>query len=254
MHCPVIFHFLHLSRYKRKRLVEERIPFIVEDGQMYLPFIALDFNHADAQGNIDYSGLFSPATQLIYLYFLYHESLEADIQTITDVLRFSAITASRALSELYGKNLLLCCKSGKTGRMKVYQRIPDSNYYIKGKNWLRTPVIKTVFMPKDTQVLNYPQSGLEALATLTMLNPPTHPVRAISKAEYQKIKGLEIKAADEIMDRDIVELQVWCYDPNLLGAGVCVDIVSMIQSIKVQDERIEIAINELLREESWYTA
>ncbi len=34
----ILIFYKEISRFRRKTLIENRIPFVIEDGQMYLPF------------------------------------------------------------------------------------------------------------------------------------------------------------------------------------------------------------------------
>ena len=80
------------------------------------------------------------------------------------------MTASRALNDLYDANLLIYEIGGKTGRSKEYRRISDPEYFEKGRRFIKSPVKKVVYVksaPAGTLV-----AGLEALAELSMINPP----------------------------------------------------------------------------------
>src|SRR5690554_1511426 len=39
---PSVLLYKQISRFRRKSLIENRISFVIEDGQMYLPFLGLD--------------------------------------------------------------------------------------------------------------------------------------------------------------------------------------------------------------------
>ena len=87
-----------------------------------------------------------------------------------------------------------------------------------------------------------------------MINPPGYKVRAIY-ASALNIKDLEvIKNIDDIEDEKMLELEVWEYNPKLFTNKGVVDKVSLYSSLKNKnDERIEQALEEALRDESWYT-
>ncbi|MCF8020028.1 MAG: plasmid pRiA4b ORF-3 family protein [Vallitaleaceae bacterium] len=40
--CQIVLLYKDITRYRRKSLIENRIAFVIEDGQMYLPFLGLD--------------------------------------------------------------------------------------------------------------------------------------------------------------------------------------------------------------------
>jgi hypothetical protein len=87
-----------------------------------------------------------------------------------------------------------------------------------------------------------------------MINPPKYKVRAIY-TEDLKLNDLEIiENIDIIKDENLVEIQIWEYNPRIFTKKSIVDIVSLYASLKEEnDERIEQALEEVLRGEKWYT-
>ncbi len=247
---PVVLFYKEMTRYRRKSLIENRISFVIEDGQMYLPFLGLDLKKAPEQVGKEVKQ-FTTSAQLAYLYFLYHANEVVNMTEFADKMGFTKMTASRALNDLYHAKLITYTVGGKTGRSKEYKRIPDPEYFTKGRNYLKSPVRKTVYtktVPKDAL-----SAGLEALAELSMINPPDHPVRAIGEEEYKK-QGIQIiKNRDLIKDAKLVELQLWEYDPKQFSDGNHVDLLSLYASLKEEtDERIEQALGKALRDKPWY--
>ena len=41
-----VLFYKEITRYRRKSLIENKIAFVIEDGQMYLPFLGLDLKKA----------------------------------------------------------------------------------------------------------------------------------------------------------------------------------------------------------------
>ena len=94
----------------------------------------------------------------------------SDKSLFAEKLGLTVMTASRALNDLYDANLLIYEIGGKTGRSKEYRRISDPEYFEKGRRFIKSPVKKVVYVksaPAGTLV-----AGLEALAELSMINPP----------------------------------------------------------------------------------
>jgi hypothetical protein len=165
------------------------------------------------------------------------------------------MTASRVLNDLYSLGLLNYDISGKTGRSKKYSRIDDIEYYDIGSKYLRNPINKVVYLDKVAynMVNNLPVAGLEALSMLSMLNPPTRPVRAISKKKIRDLENYIVTNKDKIADMNLMELQIWDYDPMLLAKNNTVDLVSLAMSLGITtDERVEQAKEESMKGESWY--
>ncbi len=157
------------------------------------------------------------------------------------------MTASRSLNALYAARLLTYEVGGKTGRTKEYRRIGEREYFALGKVMLRSPIKRVV------HVINAPDNafvaGLEALAELSSFNPPGYKARAI----YEDYYGEFVTNEDQIKDENLVELQVWEYDPKLFTKGHIVDPVSLYASLQEeQKERIEQALEEVIRGKKCY--
>lgn len=248
----IVLLFKAITRYRRKSLIENRIPFIIEDGQIYLPFIGLDLKKAPEEVQTEVKQ-FSASAQLVYLYFLYHKNDVVNMTEFSERMGLSKMTASRALNDLYHANLITYEIGGQTGRSKKYKRIPDPEYYLKGRACLRNPVNKIVFtnaVPPGSLT-----AGVDALARLSMLNGPGHPVKVISREEYNKQKIEIITNMDLIKDTYLIELEIWDYDPKHLSDKDNVDLLSLYASLaEVKDERIEQVLSEVLQDEPWYMA
>ena len=86
-----------------------------------------------------------------------------------------------------------------------------------------------------------------------MINPPGHKVRAIYSADVNKNNLEIVNNKDIIRDNELVELQIWGYDPKIFTDKKIVDVASLYASLKEEnDERIEQALEEVLREKKWY--
>ncbi|MDD4049219.1 MAG: hypothetical protein PHI90_10505, partial [Clostridia bacterium] len=67
----VVFVYKTISRFRKQSLIEHRIPFIVRDKQMFLPFLGLDLKAVKDKPKEEIK-TFSDSAQLTFLYFLYH--------------------------------------------------------------------------------------------------------------------------------------------------------------------------------------
>jgi DNA-binding MarR family transcriptional regulator len=248
----IILYYNAITRYRRKSLIENRIPFIVEDGQMYMPFLGLDLKKASPQYIEKEIKTFSTSTQLAYLYFLYNKDEVINATGFADKMGFTLMTASRALNALYSAKLLIYEVGGKTSRSKDYRRIQNPEYFQKGHEFIKSPIKKLIYVKRPPEGALI--AGLDALAELSMMNSPGHPIRAISSEELNKQELEIIQNKDIIKDEKLVELEVWDYDPRLFSDKKHVDLMSLYASLKGEnDERVEQALEEILRGETWYT-
>ena len=247
----IVLYYKGITRYRRKSLIENNISFVIKDGQIFLPFLGMHLKKMEDSAEKEIRN-FTPSAQIAYLYFLYNKETLVNTTDFSEILGWTLMTASRALNDLYNAKLLTYEIGGKTARSKEYSRISDPDYFKIGSTLLNSPV-KRVLYVKETPKESY-VAGLEALADLSMLNPPSYKIRAIDE-EYLKSKDLEtIKNEDIIKDEKLVELQVWQYNPKIFTKKDIVDKVSLYASLKEEeDERIEQALEEALRGEIWYT-
>lgn len=247
----IVLLYKDITRYRRKSLIENRIAFVIEDGQMYLPFLGLDLKKVQEDIREETKGFTTPA-QIAYLYFLYHKEEVVNTTDFGKKLGFNKMTASRALNDLYHANLITCEIGGMTGRSKEYKRIPDPDYFFRGRDFLKTPVRKIIYT--KTRPLGALTAGMEALAELSMINPPGHPIMAIDRNKLNREQIEVINNKDLIKDTRPVELELWDYDPGLFTNSGHVDLLSLYASLKEEtDERVEQALEEILRGEPWYT-
>lgn len=247
----IVLFYKEISRYRRKSLMQNRMAFVIEDGQMYLPFLGLDLKKVKEQVDKKFKHFTTPA-QIAYLYFLYHKDEVVNMTEFAQKFGFNKMTASRALNDLYHANLIIYEVGGKTGRSKDYKRIQDPDYFLNGRLHLKTPVKETIYV--KTKPLSALTAGLDALACISMINPPGHLVMAIDRKQLKSETIEIVKNKDFIKDTQLVELQLWDYDPKLFSDNNYVDLLSLYVSLEDDsDERIEQALEKVLLGELWYT-
>jgi hypothetical protein len=248
---PVVLFYREITRYRKRSLIAKRISFLIENGQMYMPFLALDLKNNIEWGESEVKP-FSSCAQLAYMLFLYNEDKIINVTEFSEITGLSLMTASRALKELYRSRLLTYEIGGATGRSKKYRRIPDPEYFRMGREYLKSPVTRVVYMKKAPPEAM--AAGTDALAQMTMLNPPGYPVRAIGKDSFDKLETEIITNPDLIEDLRPPQIEIWDYDPGLFSEKGRVDLLSLYVSLRDEkDERIGQALRNALRTQTWYT-
>lgn len=240
-----ILWFAGLRSVQRNKLVMDRIPFVVPGLQMYLPFLYLNFKEQVVvqRPSVD---LFTVAMQCVYLHLLLHPREYVSASKISMELHLSVMTATRALRDL--EMLKLVTPQGSATRKK-YQRIEKRLYWEKGLSRLITPVMRKVYTRRLPTGLKWYISGESALAQLSMLNEPPHPVYAIYKKNLPIVNEEDILLMDELDDVDYQILEIWKYDPAMFSKKEIVDLFSLFASLqKVDEPRQEIEMNTLLEE------
>lgn len=239
---PVVLQLNSVSFYRRKSLIENRIPFMT-DKQVYLPFIGtfLTNERKDKKEKID---KFVFSTQQLVLLYLYTNESKLYISDATKILPFTAMTLSRAVRQLESTELFNITKDGvnkviesKYEKYELFNRI---------KGYLSNPVCIKGYIEKEKITKNMILAGESALSEYTMLNSGRIITYAVNEKDFDK--SLLI---DELIDPlKQVQLELWKYDPKFFSDGEVADKLSVALSfMEDKDERIEEAVDELIEKE-----
>lgn len=244
----VVFAFKNLSRYKRKQLLEKRLPFIYGDKQIYLPFIYLDIQEIEKEKNYVKRDKFTPQVQMICLYCIYQNKEMITQKDVTNQLDLPVMNVSRAFALLENLNILTVSKGGKTGKVKYYHIDDKKEIYQKAKPYLQSPVKGTKYIKKMPE--NAILSGISALADISMLNDNKIATIAVTDKEWQEIEDKEI-TREEALDGGFA-VHVFQYDFHKLLLNGRMDPLSMILSIMDRDERVDMEIVSVMEAYEWY--
>lgn len=236
-----------ISSYTRRRLIENHIPFAIPYNQMYLPDMGIDFREHFLKERTHIK-ILSPATQAVIIYALTHNKPTSTPSELANELQYTSMTMTRALDELESLGIGEISHQGKERRWSV--RETRKALWEKIKPFMCNPVKKRVWLRQNSKSREIIEkgfvSGLTALARLTMLNQPLHPVYAIDMKDWKK-SGIEELPSVEGAD---VQLELWSYNPKLLTKGDMVDPFSLYLSLQDnKDERIEAALEKLIEKE-----
>lgn len=252
MKMPSALLFEDVTPYKVKKMINERVAFISEENQMYLPFMAIHLKKQN-QNKIEKSNIdkFSPGTQMVFLYILYSNNQEFEMEDMSEKLNVSLMTTVRAMKDLKNIGVINYLVAGKTGRKKVFKPINKKEYYKIGRKYLVNPVKKIKYvneLPLDIKIY---KSGLTALSQRTNLAEPAQKVYAVNSCVEEKIRNFEVSA--EIAEEEkLTKVQILKYDISSFTETEYVDPVTLIYGIDDMDERIEMALEELYGDEKWF--
>lgn len=239
---PVVLVPEKLTYRQKEYLLRDHIPFIVEGKQIYLPFMAVYLQErGDAEKHESKKIL--PSAQVLLLYYIYHGCGELLTSEASRELSFTPTSIYRATGQLEETGLV---HTEKRGVQKViYSDKSPEELFSASKDYLLSPVKRTIYVPKSMIRNNLLMSGYSALSEYTMLNPSAVvTVAADSVAAWEKAASNRLQNADEEY-----EVELWRYDPKRLADGECVDRLSLALSFPDDnDERTEEAVDEMLDE------
>lgn len=246
------FGFKNISSYMIKKLLKDKIAFIVEDNQLSIPFLALKIKMALHEKRIINSiERFTPLNQLVYLYLLYSEEKVFSINDLSNKLNISVMSILRAMNNFEKLGLVYSDIGGATNRKKLFYKIEQEKFYEVGKRYLNNPVKKLLFVSNIPENLRIFKSDLTALSKKTMLAETKRKIYAI----YQNEEILKSYLVSEEIanENNFPIIQIMKYDISFLTKDDCVDPITLIEGLKDNDERIEMAISELMEGYKWFT-
>lgn len=237
---PVVLILEQLAYRQKEYLLREKIPFIVNGKQVYLPFMAIYLQERGDAEKIDKKELLS-ASQVVLLYFIYHGSGKQIMSRAVMDLELTSTSVSRAVRQLEELGLL---RTEKDGVQKIlYSELSGAELFQKAHNNFQNPVKKTIYIPAK-QIEEMPlKSGYTALAGYSMLNEPN--VVCYAADSVSRWNGIATKKLQDEQTQVAVEL--WRYNPKKLSRTDTVDPLSLALTLENDaDERVEEAIEEML--------
>jgi hypothetical protein len=248
--AEIIYIRKQLNSFNRKRLVEQKVCFIIPGNQMYLPFLGIDFREHFKKMQFRAETL-SPSAQVVLLHSLLKGN--QDILRLNDLAErygYSIMTMSRALSDIESLGLAEITIHGRKREMILKGTKQET--WTKALEFLRTPVMKRLYLDQSLTITDGICAGLSALARYSKLAESGNTVWAISSAEgkslTQKYRAVELSAINPHCN----EVEVWNYDPRLFAVEGVVDRLSLFLSLRDEkDERVETAIEQMMKEMTW---
>ena len=239
---PIVLVLNELSFRQKEYLIREKIPFIVEGKQIYLPFMALYLQErCNAERKPREEIL--PSAQMLLLHFIYGGGQELSTSQAAKDLELTPTSISRASKQLKEMGLLHIKKEG-------VQRILQSEdspkmLFQKAEDKLLNPIKRTVYIPKELVGTGLLESGYSALAEYSMLNAPN-----VKCYATERISQWNDVMTNRLQDSQVqVSVEMWRYNPRKLSTRNTVDELSLALALREDtDERVEEAVDEMLNE------
>lgn len=233
-----------ITKRTAERLIRRHIPHIVVGRQLYLPFLLLEIKSANSSDALDLPEhtKLSQWSEVLVIRQLLRRDLGgmagADIARVTGM---SKMTAQRAVNQLSAAKL---CRVEEQGRRKVLHFDDIARLWSETSKILAPPLSMSLTLATLPKELPTFISGTSALARSTLLTEDDLPVFAASRRLYSRIGGPRLSAGDQAKCR----LELWDRDPSLTATDGVVDPISLYLNMRYGDDRVRIALIELLRQ------
>ncbi|MBN7818079.1 hypothetical protein [Algoriphagus pacificus] len=250
-----------IQAYNRKRLIEKGINFVVPGKQLYMPDLLIDLRESFVNPKTrQKNDTLLPSAQFLLIYHIIHRFQkwkleEHPFKEIAQKLGYTPMAITNAIENLKYHDLV----EVEGEKEKFIRFTGDRNelwYTAHEQNLLVNPVLKTVFvdeMPKDLFLL---QSNASAMPEYTDLNPIRQEYFAIEKTVFYGLQKSNVLLNPNDYEGRYA-LEVWKYNPltlvdELPNDRAVVDPLSLYLSVKdSRDERIEIALDQILEKYIW---
>jgi len=246
----IIYVRPRLTAYNRKRLVEQKVPFIVPGNQMYLPMLAIDFREHFRRLHEEQQTL-SPSAQVLMIHLLLN--VGEGVLTPKEAaarLGYSAMSMTRAFNELEAAQLVEVYTRGRERQLSLVARPRDT--WTKALAFFRSPVKKQLCIQRIGAASRGQRAGLTALAEYTMLAPPARVTCALHGKDWLSLRQQHTVVEVPQQDPDALEIEVWSYAPAHLADGDLVDPLSLYLSLRdSDDERVAASLEELMEKVKW---
>ncbi|MBN2435999.1 MAG: hypothetical protein JXK07_12110 [Spirochaetes bacterium] len=238
-----------VDSYKRLRLIDKKIPFIIPEKQMFLPDLLISLKeYGNTKSDYKQPGKMQPAAQLILLYHMQVDSLEGlNFGKIADKLGYNPMTITRAA--YYFQNMGLCNIEGKKEKFLKFNKTKRELWDATEPEMIN-PIYKYQFYTGLSLKKSLKKTNINALAFYTDLNNDQTEYLAMRHGLWKFIEGVNLRPADPLEANICIE--EWKYDPGILSKTEYVDPLSLYLCFREnKNDRIEMALEKLLKQIQW---
>ena len=249
----VVYTAERLTASSRARLIAAGVAFAVPGNQLFIPELATDLREHFRGQKARRPDKLSPSAQLVLFFHLLNgePGQQWTPTEMTEPLRYSVMTMSRAFEELAAISL---ARVERRGRNKLMSFSAEGRLLIDiAKTLLIRPERKVDHVRWRKKPRGLLLAGEHALARITDLSPPaTPPAYAVTSDQMREMVTagwVDRQDADYGSDE---ALATWRYDPRVLARNQMVDPLSLFaQFWWDSDERLSMAVDQLLEQWTW---
>lgn len=237
-----------IDNYKRKRLIERKIPFLIPGKQMYLPDLLIDLKDTLSIARKS-SDIMDPATQFLFLVHILKGTIEGvSFKNLANQLGYGKMTISRVADYLKENNL--CKITGSKEKQFIFEK-NKKDLWNRSLPLLVSPVKRSVGVTGSIQTKDLKASNINALSHYTEIADENKNYYAINLKDFESLTKKNNIQEIEILESETI-FEIWKYNPNILAIGNFVDPLSLYLIFREdEDERIQQSLIALINEVKW---
>lgn len=237
-----------LNPYSRDRMLEEGIPFIWENRQIYLPFLGFMLNQSENR-ELKPCEQISFLTQKLLLTALYENWRGMNVSQAAKILDVSKMSVTRCFDEI--EILDIPVLQLKNRARKIVADKNKKSMWKSIKPFLRNPVIRTFRLAENIEKPLI-KSGFSALSEYSILEDNPFPTYAVTKAELAAsgIMKKKLMIHGETPECIIHELG-YCITSIKQGVVDPLSLVLILSDEEKRDPRVAKAVQQMLEEYLW---
>ena len=208
MRCAL--YIKNTSTYSKNAMIADGIPFIVEDKEIYLPFLGILLNSI-SERDIKPVQRISFLTQKMILTAIYERWNEVTVTKAAEQLDITKMSASRCFDEIDFFDMPILGIKGKSRVINVPDDIKE--LWSSIEVYMRNPVLNIFYINDNLKLPVF--GGMSALAEYSMISDNKYPTYVVVKKDIKELalkdRLVDIKKDEriEISIREMLEEYVW---------------------------------------------
>jgi hypothetical protein len=245
MYC--VLYLIWMNQYSRDKMLEEGIPFVLENRQVYMPFLGVLLRPNETR-EIKACSEVSFLTQKLLLLSLYNGWENITVTMAAEHLKVSKMSITRCFDEMESLEIPFLVKKGRI--RYICSKGDKKNQWEILKAFMRRPVIQEFYLEEDLSV-NLTKSGISALSEFSMLGDNSYPTCAITKAQMKEYRIRERKQVPKGEIPGCVVQELGYLIPYKGGKVIDPLTTLLIMENEREEPRVDKALDEMLEEYVW---
>jgi hypothetical protein len=245
MYC--VLYLTWMNQYSRDKMLEEGIPFVLENRQVYMPFLGVLLRPNETRELKPCSGV-SFLTQKLLLLALYDRWENVTVTMAAEHLKVSKMSITRCFDEIESLEVPVLVKKGRI--RYISSKGDKKNQWEILKAFMRMPVIQEFYLEEDISV-GLIKSGISALSEFSMLGDNSYPTCAITKTQMKEYGIRERKQVPKGEVPGCVVQELGYLIPYKDGKVIDPLTTLLIMENEREEPRVDRALDEMLEEYVW---